>query len=227
MLHLPIPYVRWGELYDEAISSCKMFYSVSTSQWLTLQESKFLAPGILCQSSTDANSLECVVAVVTHLRLPLVDLPSKYHVDLSLSNSSITEEDFIKVFFEHIASFSDIQQSRNEVLQFMLEVYAVGLDGIQTSRMDYIEKYLTHHPCVPCTPDGHQVKICSQVIDPHTEFANLFDSAEGMSPIQQFSDRHLVNTAMMKLGIISENIPWSLVVDRAETISHLYHTDRT
>jgi len=200
---------------------------VSTSQWLTLQESKFLAPGILCQSSTDANSLDCVLTVVTHLRLPLVDLPSKYHIHLSLSNSTITEKEFIKLFFEHITSFIDIQQSRNEVLQFIFEVYAFGLDSIRTSRMDYIEKFLTQHPCVPCTPDGSQLKKCSQVIDPHTEFANLFDSAEGMFPIQQFSDRHLVNTAMMKLGIISENIPWSLVVDRAETISHLYHTDRT
>ena len=215
------------KLYGEAISSSRLFYSVSSSQWLTILECKFLAPGILCQSSTDANILDCVLAVVTHLRLPLVDLPSKYHVHLSLGSSTITEEEFIKLFFGHITSFTDIQQSRNEVLQFMLEVYAVGLDRIQTSRMDYMREYLTDHPCIPCTPDGTQLKMCSQVVDPRTEFAKLFDSAEGMFPIQQFSDGHLVHTAMMELGIISENIPWSLVIDRAETVAQLYHADRT
>ena len=215
------------KLYSEAISSSRLFYSVPSSQWLTLLECKFLAPGILCQSSTDTNILDCVLAVVTHLRLPLVDLPSKYHVHLSLGSSTITEEEFIKLFFEHITSFSEIQRSRNEVLQFMLEVYAVGRDRVQTSRMDYMQKYLTYHPCIPCTPDGTQLKICSQVVDPHTEFAKLFDSAEGMFPIQQFSDGHLVDTAMMELGIISENIPWSLVIDRAETVTQLYHADRT
>ena len=213
------------KLYSEAISSNKLFYSLSTSQWLTLQESKFLAPGILCQSSTDASVLDCVLAVVTHLRLPLVDLPSKYHTHLCLGSSTITEEEFVKLFFEHITFFSEIQRSRNEVLQFMLEVYAVGLDRIQTSRMDYMRDYLTYHPCIPCTPYGTQLKMCSQVVDPHTEFANLFDAEEGMFPTQQFSDRHLAKTAMMKLGMI-ENIPWGLVIDRAETIVELYHADR-
>ena len=213
------------KLYSEAISSNKLFYSLSTSQWLTLLESKFLAPGILCQSATDANVLDCVLAVVTHLRLPLVDLPSKYHTHLSLGSSTITEEEFVKLFFEHITFFSEIQRSRNEVLQFMLEVYAVGLDDIRTSRMDYMREYLTYHPCIPCTPDGTQLKMCSQVVDPHTEFANLFDAEEGMFPTQQFSDRHLAKTAMMKLGMI-ENIPWGLVIDRAETIVELYHADR-
>ena len=69
--------------------------------------------------------------------------------------------------------------------------------------------------------------MCSQVVDPRTEFAKLFDSAEGMFPIQQFSDGHLVDTAMMELGMISENIPWSLVIDRAETVTQLYRADRT
>ena len=215
------------KLYSEAISSSRLFYSVPSNQWLTLQESKFLAPGILCQSATDTTVLDCVLAVVTHLRLPLVDLPSKYHIHLSLSSSTITEEEFIKLFFEHITSFSEIQRSRNEVLQFMLEVYAVGLDRIRTSRMDYMREYLTDHPCIPCIPDGTQLKMCSQVVDPRTEFAKLFDSAEGMFPIQQFSDGHLVDTAMMELGMISENIPWSLVIDRAETVTQLYHADRT
>ena len=215
------------KLYEVEVSSSRLFHSASTNQWLSLQESKFLEPGILCQSSTDPDVLSCVLAIVTHQRLPLVDLPSKYHTHLSLSSSTITEKDFIQLFFKNITHFTNIQQSRNEVLQCMLEVYGIGLDHNPTERTNHMGECLTEHPCVPCTPDGSQLKKCDQIIDPQAEFANLFDSSEGMFPIQQFSERHLVVTAMLELGMISETIPWSMVIERAETIAQLYHTNRT
>ena len=214
------------KLYEE-VSSSRLFHSASTNQWLNLQESRFLEPGILRQSSTDPIVLRCVLAIVTHQKLPLVDLPSKYHTHLSLSSSTITEKDFIQIFFKAITHLTNIQQSRNEVLQCMLEVYAIGLDHSPTERTNYMRECLTEHPCVPCTPDGSQLKKCDQIIDPKAEFANLFDSSEGMFPIQQFSERHLVITAMLKLGMISETIPWSMVIERAETIPQLYSTNRT
>ena len=214
------------KLYEE-VSSSRLFHSASTNQWLSLQESRFLEPGILCQSSTDPDVLSYVLAIVTHLKLPLVDLPSKYHTHLSLSSSTITEQDFIQLFFKNITQFTNIQQNRNEILQCMFEVYAIGLDHSPTERTNYMGECLAEYPCVPCTPDGSQLKKCDQVIDPQTEFANLFDSAEGMFPIQQFSERHLVVTAMLELGMISETIPWSMVIERAETIAQLYHTNRT
>ena len=214
------------KLYDEEVSSSRLFHSASTNQWLSLQETKFLEPGILRQSSTDPDVLSCVLAIVTHLRLPIVDLPSKYHTHLSLSSSTVTEKDFIQLFFNNITHFTNIQQSRNEVLQCMLEMYAIGLDHNPTERTNYIGDCLTEHPCVPCTPDGSQLKKCDQVIDPQAEFSNLFDSSEGILPIQQFSERHLVVTAMLELGMISETIPWSMVIERAETIAQLYPTNR-
>ena len=215
------------KFYEVEVCSSKLFHSTSTNQWLSLQESKFLERGILRQSSTDPDVLSCVLAIATHLRLPLVDLPSKYHTYLSLSSSTITETDFIQLFFNNITHFTNIQQSRNEVLQCMLEVYAIGLDRNPTERTNYIGDCLTRHPCVPCTPDGSQLKMCDQVINPQAEFSNLFDSSEGMFPIQQFSEHHLVVTGMLKLGMISETIPWSMVIERAETIAQLYPTNRT
>ena len=215
------------KLYSEELSPSRLFHSASTNQWLSLQESRFLEPGILCQSSTDPDVLSCVLAIVTHLGLPLVDLPSKYHTHLSLSSSTITEKDFIQFFFKNTTHFTNIQQSRNEVLQCMLEVYAIGLDHNPTERTNYMGECLTEHPCVPCTPDGSQLKKCGQVIDPKAEFANLYDSSEGMFPIQEFSERHLVRTAMLELGMISETIPWSMVIERAETIAQLYSTNKT
>ena len=215
------------KLYEVEVSSSTLFHSASTNQWLSLQESTFLEPGILRQSSTDPDVLSCVLAIVTHLRLPIVDLPSTYHTHISLSSSTITEKNFVQLFFTNITHFTNIQQSRNEVLQCMLEVYAIGLDHNPTERTNYIGDCLTEHPCVPCTPDGSQLKKCDQVIVPKAEFSNLFDSSEGMFPIQQFSEHHLVVTAMLELGMISETIPWSMVIERAETIAQLYPTNRT
>ena len=228
MLNYYNPWVKFLESVYETIHSSDLFYSSCTSQWLSIEDSKFLSQdGILCRSS-EVTIPECVRVVVEHLKLPVVYLPSDYHEYLYLEESTITEKDFVKKFFQNIDSLSTIQESRNEVLQHMLEVFAIEHDN-PTDRLTVLERYLTKNPCIPCTPDGQVLRKGHEVIDPQAEFANLFDVNDHLFPIGIFTEKDvsIVRTALKELGMISDSIPWDLLISRAKSIQSLYGTDRT
>ena len=221
------PWLKFLMSVYEMIHSSDLFYSSCTSQWLSIEDSKFLSQdGILCRSS-DVTIPECVRAVVEHLKLPVVYLPSDYHDYLYLDGSTITEKDFVKKFFQNIDSLGTIQESRNEVLQHMLEDFAIELDNYQhENRMSFLRHCLTEHACVPCTPDGCVLRKGHEVIDPETDFARLYDEKEHMFPIPEFFRRHLVATALDELGMIGDFIPWALLIERAKSVHPLYKTHK-
>ena len=221
------PWLKFLESVYEMIHSSDLFYSSCTSQWLSIEDSKFLSQdGILCRSS-DVTIPECVRTVIEHLKLPVVYLPSDYHKHLDLDGSTITEKEFVKKFFQKIDSLSTIQESRNEVLQHMLEVFAIDLDSYQhKNRMSFLRHCLTEYACVPCTPDGCVLRKGHEVIDPKTDFARLYDKKEHMFPIPEFFRRHLVATALEKLGMIRDFIPWALLIERAKSVHPLYKTHK-
>ena len=83
------------------------------------------------------------------------------------------------------------------------------------------------NPCVPCSPDGTELKLCTELVHPNADFANLFDSKDGMFPLELLTDSHLALSCLNYLGIVYEFIPWKMLVERAGTVQTLYHTDRT
>ena len=89
------------------ISTSKLFYSVYTSQWLSLNESKFLNPNILHQSSSSANNnAECIAEVVNYLKLPVVHLPLKYCTHFNLKAHIISENEFLSLFFQNLGKLT-------------------------------------------------------------------------------------------------------------------------
>ena len=83
---------------------------------------------------------------------------------------------------------------------------------------------MTKYRCIPCKPDGKNVKFCSDVVDPHAYFAVLYDDDDGVFPVD--SDNELARVAMKKLGMISESLPWKMVIERAKTIKHLHKENK-
>ena len=61
----------------ESIETKELFFSVSTEQWLTLEESRFLDSAIL-KVSYSTSIPSAVLDIVNHLKLPVVHLPEKY-----------------------------------------------------------------------------------------------------------------------------------------------------
>ena len=127
-LHIHNPWcVAVDSLYNK-IQASNLFYSDTTRQWLKIAKGILLSRQILNRSSTELSVPKCVRAIVQHLQLPIVDLPCEYHHHLMLGHSLLNEQRFVNLFFKHIASLSNIQKSRNEVLVCMFEIHAIEYD---------------------------------------------------------------------------------------------------
>ena len=210
-----------------SIQSSELFYSSSVKQWLAVNKSSFLSSDILSMSSSNISTPQCVLDVVQYLQLPVVSLPKKYKKHLHLTSSTVTEEIFARLFFENIDMLKSDQtvSARNAVLCIMLEVYAMELDS-NTPRFEYLRLYLRNNPCLPCVPDGKILRLCSSVVDSDAPFASLFDSEESMFPIHDCAGRQLGRIALLNLGMYSDFLPWSHLIERAQTIQKLYDTSK-
>ncbi|CAI8014095.1 Sacsin [Geodia barretti] len=211
------------ELY-RIIAERDLFFSDSTDRWLTLDESKFLDPDILRVSYN--SPFPCAVLdIVKHIELPVVHLPKKYHEHLDLAESIETEKTFLEHFFDTIDQLEDVLESRNEVLCLALECYASELDR-KKERFSYLQELLKGNACIPCAPDGVELKRPEELIHPSAEFAQLFDVDENVFPLQRFCDKVFVDRAMKELGIVHDSIPLKLLEDRASGIAELYKEEK-
>jgi sacsin len=211
------------ELY-RSIAERDLFFSDSTDRWLTLDDSKFLDPDIL-RVSYNSPFPSAVLEIVKHIELPVVHLPKKYHEHLDLAKSIETEKTFLEHFFDTIDQLEDVLESRNDVLCLALECYASELDR-KNERFSYLQELLKGNACIPCAPDGVELKRPEELIHPSAEFAQLFDVDENVFPLQHFCDKVFVDRAMKELGIVHDSIPLKLLEDRASGIAELYKEEK-
>ena len=201
----------------------ELFYS-TTKKWLTLQSCKVLDSNIL-SLPPDNTTPECVSEIMTHLKIPLVNLPENYKQHLDLNTVLITEKKFIELFFQNLKQFDVIKDSRNEMVQCLLEVYASDFDD-GTTRSYFLDNYLRKYSCIPSSPNGTVLKKCSELIDPESKFADLYDRSEHHFPAKEIASRHLSSTALHNLGMLYEIIPWNMLIERAQTIPTLMKTNK-
>ena len=213
----------------EMVSSSALFYSDNKKTWLHLNESKFLSFDIFHNSSMDTDITdsknEGILEVLKHLQLPMVHLPLCYRANFNLCDHTITEDVFLKLFFENLDNLSKIGQVRDKIILLMLEVYASEYDD-GTPRSYTFQRYFENYACIPCAPDGSVLKKCKELIDPHSPFANLYDEEEHWFPIESLTKRLLACSSLNDLGMISETLPYQFVVERAHTIENLYAIDK-
>ena len=79
------------------------------------------------------------------------------------------------------------------------------------------------HPCVPSSPTGYILKTPSQLVHPYGEAAALFSPEDGRFPYgTEDSYAHPQRLAkLVKLGMSSNDLPWSELPERAESIQQL------
>ena len=181
--------------------------------------------GILCQPSDKISTPKCVIEVIQYLKLPVVNLPTKFHCYFDFKKVTISESDFVKFFFQNLTLFEPILTTRSEIIQRILEVYAAEYDD-ETERSYMLHNYLVDFACIPCTPDGKVLRKCNQVVDYNSSFSPLFDESESYFPIKILSERYLCETSLNELGMISKTIPCDLLVERAQSVLHIYSTDK-
>ena len=222
------PWMTMIDTLYQNISTRKLFYSNNVAKWLYLNESKFLAIGILCQSTVSIETTDngCISDVVEHLKLPIVHLPVSHHSYFQLTPYTISEKDFLNLFFENLDKFRAIKQSRDQLILRMLEVYATEYDD-ETERSYTFQRYFKDHACIPCAPDGSVLKKCNELIDPIASFAKLYDEIENRFPLKELTDRHLAHSSLLDLGMMHEKLPYKDVVERAQKVKDLHFQDRS
>ena len=206
-----------------SMASHELLYSEFSSKWLSTCSSKFLSPTILCMPHESFGYIPVVEDVIRHLNLPLVKLPTEHQEEIKkvLQTNIFTEEEFLQIFFNNKSSL-EVGCVIN-TLEKMFEIYSAS--KLNKSRVDVLTRYLSKVPCVPCVPNGETLRLCADVIDPNATFAGLFDIEENIFPIERFMSNSTVYLAMKELGMISSNIPWTMLEERANLIPDLYRRD--
>ena len=214
------PWIKLVQKLFHQLTNSTLFFSDARGEWLAMTNSKFLAPKILSQVETP----KCVLEVLHHCNIPVVDLPVQYRAHLCIGDSLIDELSFIQLFFSNLSFLSDLCASRNSVVQHMLELYASQCDSY-TEASQILRDNLITYACIPCSPDGSTVRKLSELIHPRAPFAKLYSIEEATFPLEDLVNRNLTELALKRLGIIEQKIPWDYVIERAQTVQALVNSN--
>ena len=214
------PWENFVAAFYSLLPHQSLFYSESTSKWLTVRESKFLDPYVLRQSGTSS----CVVRVIHHLRLPLVHLPARYVSHLELSHVTITELKFVELFFNNLSRLGSITSERNAVVCLLLEAYGAQYDE-NTALCQQLSQQFKSVACIPCGVVGEVLRKCSEVVDRNATLASLFEDTSDRFPIKMLSEHHLATSALRYAGMMHDTLSWKLIADRAQSVASLMETD--
>ena len=223
----------WEHLIEpiyKLISSRELLFSEPIRKWVTLAKSEILHPGILSTWPASSNEppLKCVINVVQILGCQLVDFPAEYREQLpksELDSSIMDEHRFVQLFFSNITLLKDHQDTRNEVLKNILQIFSIVSNQCSSNRQHYLEGFLRNNQCVPCTSVGAELKNCKDIVNPLASFARLYDTEDGVFPITDFCTNKLITSALTQQGMVQDHMPWDMLVERATTIQELYQIE--
>ena len=153
----------------------------------------------------------------------IIDLPSevfksfeKCGLDDEISKRSYSKDRFFrKCFFKNI---SRLPASLRDVLILH------ALDDNSGN----LHPLIKQHACIPVSPSGETLKCPSQLVNPGREAALLFSPCDERFPFGDHkSYLNLQRLAKLEqLGMVSDNLPWSDIAERAESIQKLNAVDR-
>ena len=202
------------------ISESRLFYSACTEKWLPLKECRILSTDILCyRGSREPSTPQCVIEVAEGLRYPLIYFPSSVKIqfpEYDITRCILNEEEFLMIFFSDMNSINIA--TRNHVFFLLLEAYAV-------TPKPYMTELMKANNCIPCSPNGIQLRKCSEVVDPCREVSQLFHPDDERFPTDTFHNSRLIHTTLAQLGMMCDTLPWDMLIDRALIIAKLHSTD--
>ena len=196
-----------------------LFYSQITSNWMDRQASKFLLDNILGSNGNP----DCIVGLMDHWNLPIVELPASYRYHIPTNEGDINSKHFVKLFFENLVELcdDDITESRKKVLKILLEISAEPRDQTQSEMAPLLKHHFASLECIPCEPDG-TLRKCIDLIYPGAPFAPLFDESDKRFPINLLVSSMLAIKGLQNGGMQHDVLTWNLVRDRAESVLSLY-----
>ena len=118
--------------------------------------------------------------------------------------------------FFHELFFPNILKVRPDLRDVLV------LNVVDDNSRDFNELLKTH-PCIPASPRGETLKCPGQLINPNRKASSLFLPDDGRFPAGTeetfLSPQRL--TKFEQLGMLSDDLPWKEIAERAESISRI------
>ena len=191
-------------------------------QWADINEIVFLDPEFRTESEIGEASLKV-------LQLCHRSGGSKVVIDLSFD---------ILMSFEKSDLKKEINARKYNKIAFFRECFFPNIftlpdnlrDQLMLHALDNDRDFNTlikTYACIPVSPSGKTLKCPSQLVNPGREAAGLFSPGEERFPFgneESYCNPQRLTT-LEKLGMFSDDLPWSEVAERAESIHRLNTAD--
>ena len=191
-------------------------------QWVDINKIVFLDPKFREASEIGHAAFEVLQLLYRSARNTVViDLPSDILMSFEESNQERTmnKKKYSEVAFYRQCFFPQMLRIPVNVRDLLM------LHALDNGR-DF-DSLIKAHACIPVSPSGKTLKCPSQLVDPRKEVAALFSSDEGKFPFGNEASYRSPQrlTKLEGLGMCSDDLPWSEVAERAESIQRLNMTD--
>ena len=123
------------------------------------------------------------------------------------------EKFYKEVFFPKIHQFpADV---RNPLVLFALDL-----------RQLWLESLIKEHPCIPSSPDGSVLRQPCELVHPSAKVACLYTPEDGRFPHGTDFLEPKVLSGLERLGLMVNEIGWSDVLERCESLEALWAENR-
>ena len=191
-------------------------------QWVDINKIVFLDPKFREASEIGHAAFEVLQLLYRSAgNTVVIDLPSDILMSFEESNQERTmnKKKYSEVAFYRQCFFPQMLRIPVNVRDLLM------LHALDNGR-DF-DSLIKAHACIPVSPSGKTLKCPSQLVDPRKEVAALFSSDEGKFPFGNEASYRSPQrlTKLEGLGMCSDDLPWSEVAERAESIQRLNMTD--
>ena len=191
-------------------------------QWVDINSIVFLDPKFREASEIGDAAFEVLQLHYRSARdTVVIDLPSDVLMSFEKSNQERTmnKKKYSEVAFYRQCYFPQMLRIPVNVRDLLM------LHALDNGR-DF-DSLIKAHACIPVSPSGKTLKCPSQLVNPRKEVAALFSSNEGKFPFGNEASYRSPQrlTKLEGLGMCSDDLPWSEVAERAESIQRLNMTD--
>ena len=191
-------------------------------QWVDINSIVFLDPKFREASEIGDAAFEVLQLHYRSARdTVVIDLPSDVLMSFEKSNQERTmnKKKYSEVAFYRQCYFPQMLRIPVNVRDLLM------LHALDNGR-DF-DSLIKAHACIPVSPSGKTLKCPSQLVNPRKEVAALFSSNEGKFPFGNEASYRSPQrlTKLEGLGMCSDDLPWSEVAERAESIQRLNMTE--
>ena len=204
-----------------ASGSCSLFSD--GNRWVDITQVSFLEPNFRLDPQVGDMSFE-VFQSLKKGKEAIIDLPADvYESFLDYDLAAVIQDRsydkgrfFRELFFPNIKLVPSHQ--RDKLVLYVLDL-CVQHD-INDGDFNYLIK---SHECIPASPDGQTLKRPGQLLNPYKTAASLFSPEEKRFPFgTEETFLNILRLAKLEeLGMLTDDLPWPEVAERAESVSIL------